>query len=127
MSITALPSMEFTFTIKLQGSETPRMYEGTFTYRRPNRRLKSEIAKTLARLNGDLKTLDEDTKFLHEIYSTLRHTLTEVPKWWEEADFGFELYDVNVALEVYREVRKFENEWFEKVWGQEKKPENPAK
>lgn len=116
MLITELPNMEKTFTIKVEGDDTKRIYEGTFTYRRPTRRTKSEIQKTTARLNGELVTLDDDTKFIHEIYATLRHTLSDAPEWWVKADFGFDLYDLNVATEIYKVTRTFENEWRDKVW-----------
>ena len=119
MPIKALPPMEHTFTIKTEGSETGKIFEGTFTYKRPNLRTQSEIAKMKARLNEDLKNLDEDTAFLHGILSKLRHTLTNSPDWWKEEDFGYELYDVNVILDIYTECEKFEREWIEKVWGTE--------
>lgn len=116
MTITTLPPMEHTFTIKIEGSNTKRMYEGTFTYRRPNIRAQSEIAKTAAKLNEDLKNLEDDTKFLHSIFATLRHTLIESPQWWSESDYGYELYDVNVVLDIYKNCQTFETEWFDKVW-----------
>lgn len=116
MSIRALPSMEHTFSIKVKGTETGELFEGTFTYRRPNLRTKSEISKTAAMLDGGLKNLDEDTRLLHNILATLKHTLTKSPEWWEKSDFGFELYDVNVILEVYRACNEFEKKWFDSVW-----------
>jgi len=124
MSIKALPSMEFTFTVELKGTETGKAYSGTFTYKRPNLRSKSDIAKMKARLNEDLRNLDEDTSFVHGIISNLRHTLQKYPEWWLECDFGYELYDVNVILDIYKECRKFEDDWFEAVWGnqEEEKP-----
>ncbi len=128
MSIKTLPSMEHTFLVDTKGSETGQAFQGTFVYKRPNFRIKSEIAKMKARLNEDLKNLDEDTSFLHGIVSNLRHTLIKYPDWWSEADFGYELYDVNVILDIYKECKKFEDKWFEEVWGEsEKKDKKPAK
>lgn len=114
--IKELPSMRHTFTIQIKGLDTGRVYDGTFTYERPNLRKKSEIAKTTARLNEDLKSLDEDACFLHKVLSTLRHTLSDAPEWWVKADYGMELYDINVVLDVYRECQKFEEKWFAEVW-----------
>lgn len=126
-SIKTLPSMETTFTIKSQGSDTGKIYEGTFTYKRPNFRIKSEISKTEARLNGDLKNLDEDMAFLHKVLSVLRHTLVNAPDWWVKADYGFDLYDVNVILEVWKACQDFEVKWSDSVWSEEpKKEEAPA-
>lgn len=124
MSIKELPSMEHSFTIKIKGDDTPKTYEGTFTYKRPNLKSQSNIAKTAAMLDGGVANLDEDTKFLHTVLATLRHTIIKFPEWWEESDFGFDLYDVNVLFELYKECRKFEDSWMKKVWGnQEDKSE----
>jgi hypothetical protein len=122
MSIKILPSMEHTFTLAaVKGSETAQIFEGTFTYKRPNLRTRSSIAKTAAMLNEDLKNLDEDIKFLHDVLANLKHTLIKVPQWWTDSDCGYELYDTNVVLDIYAECRKFENNWFESVWVEEKK------
>lgn len=112
-----LPTMEFTFELKnVVGEETKESKSGEFVYKRPNIRLKSEIAKTTARLNGGLTNIDDDTALMHEIFATLRHTLTEYPKWWEKSDFGFELYDFNIVIEIWKKTQEFEKEWFDKVW-----------
>ena len=127
MSIKELPSMEHTFTVSIKGSETGQMFDGTFTYKRPDIGTKSEIGKFTTFLNGDLKNLDEDTKFLHGILATLKHTLTKAPQWWEDADSGYKLYDINVIFDIYSECRKFENKWFSKVWGEPEKEESKPK
>jgi len=123
--IKALPSMESTFTVSIKGTETAQQFDGTFTYKRPNLRVKSEIAKTTAILDSGLKNLDEDTKFLHNILATLKHTIIKSPDWWDKADFGFELYDVNVVFEVYKACSDFEQKWVSEVWMDKK--EEPAK
>lgn len=126
MAIKALPSMEHNFTISVKGTETGQQFDGSFTYKRPNLRAKSEIAKTAAMLDGGLKNIDEDTKFLHSILATLKHTITNSPEWWIKADFGFELYDINVILDVYRACSEFEKKWFDAVW-LDKKEDEPKK
>lgn len=123
MLMKSLPSMEHTFSIDVKGSETNQPYIGEFTYKRPNLRKKSDIAKEKSRLNADLKNLDEDTSFLHGILATLKHTLINAPKWWIDSDLGFELYDVNVILAIYKECQDFENKWFSEVWSEEVKKE----
>ena len=116
MSLKVLPSMEHSFTIDIKGSETGQQYDGTFTYKRPNLRVKSEISKTAARLDGGMTNLDDDTKFLHSILATLKHTLIKSPEWWEKADYGFELYDLNVIFDIYKCCSDFEKDWFNRVW-----------
>ena len=119
MPIKALPSMEHTFTLSVKGSETGRHFDGTFKYKRPNIRTQAEIAKTAAILDGGLANLDEDTKFLNAMLARLKHTIIEHPEWWAKEDYGYELYDVNVLFELYKECDKFEKDWFEKVWSEE--------
>lgn len=115
MAITTLPTMEHTFTLKEKGNKTGQVFDGTFVYKRPNIRMQSETARTEAMLNGGLSNLDLDTKALHKILATLRHTLIEFPPWWEEEDFGYEMYDVNVLLSMYEECVKFEKEYDKKT------------
>ena len=116
--------MEHTFSVELKGSDGNQAFVGQFTYKRPNIRTKSEIAKTAASLKGGLQGLDADTKFLHEVLATLRHTITESPDWWQKADYGYELYDVNVVFDIYKACNDFEAEWFDKVWSEEDKDED---
>ena len=115
--INTLPSMEFSFSIDVKGSDTGQQFQGTFTYKRPNLRLKSNAAKLAARLNEDLRNLDEDTKFIHDVLANLRFSLIQTPDWWQKSDFGLELYDTNVIFDIYKACIDFENAWSEKVWG----------
>jgi len=122
-----LPSMECTFTISVKGTETTRQFDGSFTYRRPNIKTRSDIEKTIAMLHGGVKTLDEDTKFIHEMLAALKHTLINCPEWWKEADYGFELYDLNVISEVYKACLEFENRWKKEVYLDQKEEVKDAK
>ncbi len=123
MSMQELPSKEHTFNLKDLNLKSPEQDEGLFTYQRPNIRTRSEIGKTLARLNEGLLNLDEETLFLHEMLSTLRHTMTDCPDWWEESDFGYDLEDINLVTGIFTECRKFDNEYVKKVWGGKRKKE----
>lgn len=117
MSIKALPSMEHTFTVDIKGSDTGQQYAGTFTYKRPNIRAKSEIAKMKARLNESLG-VDSDTDFIHEMLAYLRYTLiaSDNSQWWVAADHGYNLFDLNVIMDIYKEVKKWDAAWMDKVW-----------
>jgi hypothetical protein len=127
MSISVLPSMEHTFTLSVKGSDTGQQFDGTFTYKRPNLKAKSQAAKLAARLNEDLKNLDEDTKFIHELVADLRYSLISFPEWWQKSDFGLELYDVNVIFEIRKACVNFENEWSDQVWGNQEKAKEDIK
>lgn len=127
MSFKSLPSMEHTFSLELKGSSTGQVWTGKFTYKRPNIGMQSEIAKTTAKLNEDLKNLDENMQFLHKILATLRHTLVDAPQWWVDSMFGIEFYDTNIIFELYKNTQDFEDEWYEKVWKEEPKKESKKK
>ncbi len=127
MSIKVLPPMEHTFSIEEKGSETGQPYAGTFTYKRPSLRVRTEINKTAAILDGGVVTLDEETKYLHTVFARLKHTLSNVPDWWEKSDYGFELYDLNVVLAIYKATKEFDKEWEQKVLGIEDKSDKKSK
>ncbi|NIU02219.1 MAG: hypothetical protein GWN01_15355 [Nitrosopumilaceae archaeon] len=115
-----LPNMSHVFTVKIKGEETQKQFEGTFKYQRPNLKVDSEIDKTRALLDGGIKGLGEDIRDLHRILATLRHTIVEYPDWWEDCDFGYELYDLNVVLDIYMETKKFEADFENKLHGEDK-------
>jgi len=119
--------MEKTFTLDVKGSDTGQQFQGTFTYKRPNLRAKSNAAKLAARLNEDLKNLDEDTKFIHDVLANLRFSLTQTPDLWQQSDVGLNLYDTNVIFDIYKACVDFENEWTEKVWGNQEKAKEELK
>lgn len=123
--ISTLPSMQTTFAVKVKGSDTGQVFEGSFTYKRLNLRAKSNAAKLAARLNEDLANLEPDMKFTHQILAELRYSLIESPEWWQKSDFGLELFDENVIFEIYKNCVAFEKDWTDKVWGKqdEKKAE----
>ena len=131
MSISVLPSMETTFTISIKGAHTGQQFDGTFTYRKPNLGKQTEITKLTARLNEGLAGLDGDTVAFHEMVARLKFCIIQGPDWWAKSNGGLELYDVNVILEIFNQVVKFDREWLDKVWVKEpeaeQKPEIEAK
>ncbi len=113
--LTKLPSMDFAFDVAIKGAETGIMWLGKFVYRRPTIGHRSRIDVMRARLNGDLETVDNDTKEFNEAISHLRWTITESPDWWKDSNFGLDLYDGNVVGEIYTKVLIFEKSWRDKV------------
>lgn len=112
----SLPSMEHVFSIDLEGTQTKARFTGQFTYRRPTIQKRSEIAKTVAKLNGDQKSnLDDDMKSLHQVIGWLEHCLVEFPDWWKESNFGMSLYDDNIITELSSTIFKFEEQWQKQV------------
>lgn len=123
MNLQVLPPMECTFSIKVTGSETGQLFEGAFTYKRPNLRTRTNIDKQKAILDAGIPNLDEETKLFHEILSKLKYTIINAPDWWVKSDGGLDLYDLNVVLEINAKTNEFEKEWKDKVYLGEKKNE----
>lgn len=124
-----LPDMEHSFSIDLEGSLLKKQYQGNFSCKIPNAKTQAMIAKHKVLLNGGFdEHLDIGTKNLHHMISYLRYTLIDSPKWWQEADMGYELYDINVIEAVYAKVLEFEKAWMEEIWGpaevEEEAPKN---
>lgn len=119
MNITGLPEMQTTFEFEVKGMDTKKVWKGTFTFKRLNYRSKLEAAKYAAILNGDLKTLQQDIKFTNDVLALLKFGLIEYPKWWEESNFGLDIYDDNIIVELYKKCSEFEDEYRKKIDEQE--------
>lgn len=117
-----IPETSHEFTIEVEGEVTKKRFIGDFVCKVPRRKELCLIDKHRAFLNGPLvDQLSPDTLRFHHMVSYLRYTLvdSDCPKWWKEADLGYELYDENVVKAVYDEVLNFETSWIEQVWGKD--------
>lgn len=118
---TSLPTDQFEFQLNVKGTVTGKTFLGEFTFRIPNLKTQSQSSRHEASLNGDLaQYLPDGIKMLHQMLAYLKFNLVEVPAFWRKADFGHELRDSNVILEVFNKCMDFEREWSEQIWG---KPE----
>lgn len=114
-----LPSMEKTFNIELNGSITGVTFAGQFTYKKPSLGAKSKIDVMHKSMNGDLRTLDDNTYLFNQAISYLRYSLISFPDWWKETSMGMELHDSNVVIEVYNKCIDFESEFLTKLHSKE--------
>lgn len=115
-----LPDMEYSFSIDVEGNTTRQKFTGDFKFLIPNNKKKAQADRYRAELNGGLDDrLDPEVLVLNYTIAYLRFSLTEVPKWWKEKDFGYELHDFNVVNEVYKKCQEFEKNWLKEVWGEE--------
>lgn len=117
----SLPDMEFRFQYQGTGEESQINWVGDFMYRRPTLRERAMIDVMQKRLNGDLLTIDADTRYYNEAISHLRFTLKESPDWWRESDHGASLYDANVIVDLYDKILQFEKKWREKTFSGDEK------
>lgn len=117
-----LPPNEETFEISVQGNVTKQMWVGKFRcVCVPNLRQRSQASVFEKQLNGDLKTLDEDTVLYHRMVSQLSARILGAPDWWIASNNGQELLDVNVLFELWKNCIRLEGEWKTKVWGEPEK------
>lgn len=114
--IAKLPSMEHTFEIQTKGQESGINWVGKFKYRRPTLGARSKIEVLTKRMNGDLVTIDEETRLFNEAVAHLRYTLVEYPDWWKDSGLGVDLFDGNIVGEIYSKCMDFEMEWKKKVF-----------
>ncbi len=115
-----LPSMEQNFLLDKKGKITGHRWVGDFICKIPNTKEKCLIGKHRAFLNGQYaEFLDLGTLRIHEKIAYLRFTLVDYPKFWKDADLGYEMLDHNIIEEVYKVVLKFEDTWLKEVWGDE--------
>jgi hypothetical protein len=116
--VKTIPDPNHKFQIDVIGKVTGKRFLGDFTSTIPRLKEQGMINKHEAYLNGDMaQFLAPGTRKLHQMIAYLRYTLKEYPSFWKESDLGYELMDLNVIIEVYDEVLRFEEEWMKKVWG----------
>lgn len=122
-----IPELETQFQVEVIGKLTKKRFVGDFTCRIPNIKAQCSIDKHEAYLNGtNGYMLKPGTLKMHKMIAYLRFALVnEMPKWWKEADLGYELQDLNVIEEIYNKVLDFENKWIEAIWGED--PSSPLK
>ncbi len=113
----SLPSMEHAFSVDIIGEETQERFNGNFTYKRPSLGRRNEIEKMIVKLSEDLFSLSDDVKFFNRMVSQLRYGLIESPEWWVKSNYGLDLYDANVVIEIYKKVMEFETKWETEVYG----------
>jgi hypothetical protein len=115
-----VPATETDFSVQVEGETTKKQFAGDFTVKIPRRKEQCLIDKHRAFLNGEQpEQLEAATLRFHHMIAYLRYTITESPKWWKEADLGYELYDENVVKAIYDKMLEFEVEWLKEVWGEE--------
>lgn len=127
--ITDLPPSIKSFQLDVIGKFTKRRFLGEFTCDIPRIKEQCLIEKHEAYLNGELAhMLPPGVRKMHKMIAYLRFTLTDYPKFWREADLGYELRDLNVVEAVYDEVLNNEEAWIKKLWddGEESKADEPS-
>lgn len=118
------PDREKKFSIEVIGNESGKTFKGDFTFHIMNLKRKAMADKKRAELNGGMEvSLNPEVLDLHFMIAYLRFALVDAPKWWIEADFGYDLDDYNVIKKVYDECEAYQAEYNEAIWGPEVKPD----
>lgn len=116
--LSSLPVNEKSFEISVMGDTTNQLYTGQFvSCCVPTLGMKADAAVMEARLNSDLKTLDDGTVMFNRILAQLAYRIKAAPDWFLASANGRELLDLNVLFEIWSKCVEAEKEWREKVWG----------
>jgi len=92
----------------------------------PSLKDRSLIGRHKSLLNGDSpNSLGADVLVLHHMLSYLKYTIKESPSWWQETDYGYDLYDMNIIEHLFDKVIDFEQAWLKEIWGEELEEETP--
>lgn len=111
-----LPDMQQELFFEATGEVTRITFSGTFKCKIMNNKERILVEKMSSSLNGNIEVPLTVSNYNYML-SYLNYSLLETPRWWQDSDFGAELYDANVVEELYKQVLEFENSWTKSVWG----------
>lgn len=114
-AISARQKLLNTFTIDYLSEVDDRRYTGEFTTKKLTIRDLASLGVKKSRLNGGLyydskspgTGIDEQTDEFNGMIAHLELSLVSTPKWWNLD----EITDVNLLVEVYKEVLDFESKF----------------
>ena len=121
----SLPKVNPNFELEpTKGDLTGHEYKGDFECKISNLRIQGQIDKYFKFLNGGMDaTLDNHILKLHKMAAYCKFTLVQCPEWFEESDYGLDLYDFNILEAVYDKIIEKEEEWLSGVWGKKEESE----
>jgi hypothetical protein len=120
-----IPETSSTFQLDLIGAVTKKRFLGEFSCKIPTIKDQAMIAKYETHLNGEFPVyLHSGVLKIHKQIAYLKYTLTDVPRFWKDSEMGYDLRDPNIIDEVYNQVIKFEEDWYQKIWGIPNEEEN---
>lgn len=108
----SLPKMEKTFELDTVGETTGVEYKGQFTAKcvlSIKDRQAVELEKS--RLTADYANPSGTLAAIAAMVASLRAKLIEFPDWWKEVNFGSELLDENVLIEIFEKTEDLGKEW----------------
>ena len=129
----SVPDTEYFFKLKeTEGNTTKVKFSGDFKGLIPTNKMRSAIKRKEAAMNSGLES-EYNKKLIglpypqildtHEKIAYLSVVLLECPEWVKDSRFGELLKgDMNIISELYEQILKHENNWYEAVWGTDEKP-----
>ena len=107
-----LPKNEKNFDLKTKGETTSVSYEGRFKCKcilDISGKHSLELEKT--RLMADYANPTNGLQGISLTIATLRAKLVEWPSWWDDSNYGLNILDENVILEIFDQVEDAEIKW----------------
>lgn len=107
---------EETFNLKVKGSRTQNSYEGNFTVKciLTNGDI-GTVAQKFDAYNGGSATLAQGAAILNRAYAELEVRILKSPSWFKDSDFGRELFDSNVLLEIFAKAMDAEKNYGKQI------------
>lgn len=121
-----LPPMRHEFELDIIGKITNNRYHGKFSFQIPTAGKRARASIESATLNRGISTSSRDQMdqevleegaLFHKMFAFLKFSLVEFPEWWQSSNYGYDLYDPDPMIAVYKQCVDFEESWNRKVWG----------
>lgn len=108
----SLPVNKKSFDFDVVGEDTGMSYKGTFTAKcvlNTNDRHRRELEKT--RLQADYQNPSVGLSGIATALSSIRVRIETGPAWWVDTNYGGDIIDQNIILELYDKCLEMEQKW----------------
>jgi hypothetical protein len=111
-----LPVNEKTFLISTVGQFSQKKYEGQFTFKCKLTMVeKYRLEMEKSRMMADIKGPTDGLENIVAILATIKTRVIKSPEWWTQSNFGLDMIDDNVVLDVYEKCLQSEIDWEKEV------------
>lgn len=116
-------SNEYTFSVRIEGERTKKVYEGSFTVKAVlTYEEQVQLGLLLDRYNGGSRTIPEATFNMNRALAEMDIRVVldtkgnqRAPAWWRDSDGGRKLIDKNVVLEVFMKALDAEADFDKRI------------
>jgi hypothetical protein len=108
----SLPNNIKTIHIDVEGETTGIRYEGSFGVKCAlSIRDKQAVEVSKSRLTEDMANPSNSLYAMAAMISILRAKIMDFPEWWKEVNYGSDLLDDNVLIELFEKCEQASEDW----------------